>query len=168
MLRALTLGLFVLGLAAQPAPVRAEDEAPSAKQLAEGLAVYKKANCIGCHKWHGDGGGGYGGNTLSLRRTQLDRDNIVLVVRCGRPGTHMLYHDEKAWGEGRCYDGLKMSDLDENTRPGQGKFISEREIQSVTDYVLAVLKGLGEPKRKECLVFWGQDAVSTCKSYPDD
>ena len=23
--------------------------------------TYKKGNCMGCHKWHGDGGPGYGG-----------------------------------------------------------------------------------------------------------
>ena len=32
-----------------------------------GQAIYKRANCVGCHKWHGDGGGGYGGAALSLR-----------------------------------------------------------------------------------------------------
>ena len=26
-----------------------------------GLSTYKKGNCMGCHKWHGDGGPGYGG-----------------------------------------------------------------------------------------------------------
>ena len=34
-----------------------------------GKAVFKRANCVGCHKWHGNGGGGYGGDALSLRKT---------------------------------------------------------------------------------------------------
>jgi len=38
-----------------------------------GRAVFKRGNCFGCHKWHGNGGGGYGGDALSLRKTQLTR-----------------------------------------------------------------------------------------------
>ena len=37
-----------------------------------GLSTYKKGNCMGCHKWHGDGGPGYGGAALSLRETGPD------------------------------------------------------------------------------------------------
>ena len=29
---------------------------------------------MGCHKWHGDGGPGYGGAALSLRESGLDRE----------------------------------------------------------------------------------------------
>ena len=43
--------------------------------------VFQQANCIGCHKWHGGGGGGYGGDALSLRATQLDRDQISRIVK---------------------------------------------------------------------------------------
>ena len=42
-----------------------------------GLSAYKKANCMGCHKWHGDGGPGYGGAALSLRETGLDREQLI-------------------------------------------------------------------------------------------
>ena len=53
----------------------------------EGQRIYEKANCVGCHKWHGGGGGSYGGAALSLRDTQLNRDQIIEVVHCGRSGT---------------------------------------------------------------------------------
>ena len=49
-------------LAAGPAVGRApkiEGEGPDA--LARGKHVYRQANCVGCHKWHGGGGGSYGG-----------------------------------------------------------------------------------------------------------
>ena len=52
-----------------------------------GKAVFKRANCFGCHKWHGNGGGGYGGDALSLRKTELTREQIIETVTCGRPGT---------------------------------------------------------------------------------
>ena len=51
-----------------------------------GKAVFSKANCMGCHKWHGNGGGGYGGDALSLRKTELTREQIIETVGCGRPG----------------------------------------------------------------------------------
>ena len=54
-------------LAAQPA---AQDRTDVGKQ------VFKSANCVGCHKWHGNGGGGYGGDALSLRKTELTREQI--------------------------------------------------------------------------------------------
>ena len=54
-----------------------------------GKAVYKRANCVGCHKWHGNGGGGYGGDALSLRKTELTREQIAETVGCGRPGKGM-------------------------------------------------------------------------------
>ena len=56
-----------------------------------GLSTYKKGNCIGCHKWHGDGGPGYGGGALSLRETGLDREQLINIIACGRPGTNMLF-----------------------------------------------------------------------------
>jgi mono/diheme cytochrome c family protein len=48
-----------------------------------GKAVFSKANCVGCHKWHGHGGGGYGGDALSLRKTELTREQIIETVAAG-------------------------------------------------------------------------------------
>ena len=167
MLRALTLGLFVLGLAAQPAPVRAEDEAPSAKQLAEGLAVYKKANCIGCHKWHGDGGGGYGGAALSLRKTQLTRDQIVETVKCGRPGVGMPFHQRDAYDDEAkpCY-GLSRAELTASGQmpPTATGFLRLPEIEAVADYVLASIKGKGDVNLADCEAFFGQNNRQ-CSQY---
>ena len=147
-------------------PVLADDPAPSQRTLTHGKEVYRSANCTGCHKWHGAGGGGYGGLALSLRATTLDRQSIVDVVRCGRPGTHMPYHETKAWDEGRCYGGAKRTDMDPTVFPSFGISMTEREIQSVADYVIAVLRGKGEPTRDECMAFWGADSERVCKPYP--
>lgn len=146
-------------------PARAQDNQPSARSLAYGKEVYRTGNCIGCHKWHGHGGGGYGGDALSLRVMVLDRQQVLDVVRCGRPGTHMPYHDTKAWDEGRCYGGAKRTDLPSEVFPSFGVSLTEREMQAVTDYTMVVLKGKGEPNLEECLAFWDKDAVRTCKSY---
>ena len=63
--------------------------APATDPTNAGKAVFSRANCVGCHKWHGNGGGGYGGDALSLRKTELTREQIIETVSCGRPGTAM-------------------------------------------------------------------------------
>ena len=60
-------------------------QAPASDPTNAGKAVFSRANCVGCHKWHGNGGGGYGGDALSLRKTELTRDQIIETVGCGRP-----------------------------------------------------------------------------------
>ncbi len=166
-LELLRVALLIGGLCIfATAPARADEPAPSERTLTFGKEVYRSANCIGCHKWHGDGGGGYGGLALSLRATTLDRPGFMEVVRCGRAGTHMVYHDTKAWDEGRCYGGTKRSDLDPTVFPSFGISLTEREIQSVTDYVIVVLRGKGEPTREQCIAFWGKDSERVCKPYP--
>ena len=59
-----------------------------------GLNVYKKGNCMGCHSWHGKGGGGYGAG-VSLRNINLTLTEIINVIKCGRPGTGMPYFSRK-------------------------------------------------------------------------
>ena len=41
---------------------------------------------MGCHSWHGKGGGGYGAG-VSLRNINLTLNEIINVIKCGRPGT---------------------------------------------------------------------------------
>ena len=76
------LALAVIAMVATPASVAAQ----SADPTDAGKAVFKRANCFGCHKWHGNGGGGYGGDALSLRKTELTREQIMETVEGGRPG----------------------------------------------------------------------------------
>jgi len=108
-----------------------------------GLATAKRANCMGCHKWHGDGGPGYGGAAISLRTTQLDREQLIKLIKCGRPGTNMPYFDRKAYKNDDCY-GLTFADFadDENNRPLKAKkYLNDRQINAVVDFVAAELQG---------------------------
>lgn len=124
-----------------------------------GKAVYKKANCIGCHKWHGKGGGGYGGVALSLRDTQLDEQNLALVIRCGRPGSGMPYHNRKAYrGDNRdCYESTR-GELGDAMPPRARYFLRDSEIEDVVNYVAKQIQGKGEPGYSDCVAFWGADA----------
>jgi mono/diheme cytochrome c family protein len=130
----------------------------------EGKHVFQKANCIGCHKWHGDGGGGYGGAALSLRKTELTREQIVETIKCGRPGTGMPYHWRDAYEEGQCY-GLKKDDLNkEEMPPAAATFLRPKEIEAVVDYITANIIGKGEPTLGDCQAFWGAES-RICDNY---
>src|SRR6202165_1163404 len=109
-----------------------------------GKAVSTRANCFGCHKWHGNGGGGYGGDALSLRKTELTREQIIEVVRCGRPGTGMPFHLRGAYDAEPCYH-LKREQLTGMMPPEAVSFLRPGEIDAVSDYVIAHVKGKGEP-----------------------
>lgn len=122
-----------------------------------GRGVYQKANCVGCHKWHGGGGGGYGGAALSLRETGLDRDQIIEVVRCGRPATGMPYHNRDAYKATPCY-GMSREELDGDMPPRARSFLREAEVEAVADYVEAAIKGKGPPTHEDCVAYWGADA----------
>ena len=104
-----------------------------------GLNVYKKGNCMGCHSWHGKGGGGYGAG-VSLRNMNLSLDEIINVVKCGRPGTGMPYFLRKAYKEEKCYD-TTFEDYDSSYRPiSSKKFLNQRQIEAVSLFVKEVLQ----------------------------
>lgn len=117
-----------------------------------GKDLYRQ-HCIGCHYWHGSGGGGYGGPAASLRTTRLDRAGLMTVVRCGLPGTGMPYHGRRAYQDGDC----KLLP-DQSPPPRAAAVLQPREIEAVTDHVLTRLRGRGVPTVAECQAFWGEDA----------
>ena len=140
----------------QPAGARSEAD--------EGKELFKRANCMGCHKWHGGGGGGYGGDALSLRKTELDRDQIIETISCGRPGTGMPHFTRDAYDSGdKCF-GLTKKDLGDKVPPEPQTFLRPNEIAAVTDYVLAHVKGQGEPTFAQCQDFFGQGS-RVCNTY---
>ena len=130
-----------------------------------GKRVYKKANCMGCHKWHGAGGGGYGGAALSLRTTQLSASFIKYTVRCGRPETGMPYHGRKSYkaDDVSCYD-VTGEEMAKDKPPRARSFLSERDLDAVVKYVVSEIKGSGEPNFDQCIDFWGEKSRQ-CNSF---
>jgi Cytochrome C oxidase, cbb3-type, subunit III len=139
---------------------------PAENSLETGQAIFKRANCVGCHKWHGDGGGGYGGAALSLRKTELDKQQIMETVRCGRPGTGMPYFSRDSYpsdGAPQCYN-LTTKDL-ESTHVAQANiFLRPEEIATVAEYVINSIKGKGDPNLADCIAFFGEDSKA-CDVY---
>ena len=142
-----------------------EKKKKSSANTSAGKKVYKKANCVGCHKWHGDGGGGYGGAALSLRKTQLNADLIKYVVACGKPSSGMPYHGRKVYKTDNtdCYDST-AEELGEDLPPRARKLLSERELNAVVDYVVNVIQGSGEPTLEQCTAYWGEKSRQ-CDSF---
>ena len=136
---------------------------PAAAEAESGKQIYERANCVGCHKWTGAGGGGYGGAALSLRATELSRDDIVQIVRCGRPGTGMPHFTADPYKDGACY-GLKDDDVKDMRPPNANVVLRPAEVEGVADYVVATIKGRGEPTLADCTAFFGT-ASRVCDIY---
>ena len=128
-----------------------------------GKAVFSKANCMGCHKWHGNGGGGYGGGALSLRKTELTRDQIIEVVGCGRPGTGMPFFIRGGYDEVKCH-GMNRQDAGAQMPPEGATFLRPKDIEAVADYVIVHIKGAGEPTYAECVAFFSSTS-RVCDVY---
>ena len=137
--------------------------AQSADPTDAGKAVFKRANCIGCHKWHGNGGGGYGGDALSLRKTELTREQIIETVGCGRPGTGMPFFIRGAYDTIKCHD-MTRQDAGAQMPPEATTFLRPNDIEAVADYLLARVKGKGEPNYTECIEFFGNTS-RVCDVY---
>ena len=119
-----------------------------------GLNVYKKGNCMGCHSWHGKGGGGYGAG-VSLRNMGISLDEIVNVIRCGRPGTGMPYFYKKSYKEEKCYD-TTFADYDDSYRPvSSKKFLSLKQIDAVSLFIINLLQGK-ELTKEYCEFFFNK------------
>lgn len=140
--------------------------AQSADPTDTGKAVFKRANCVGCHKWHGNGGGGYGGDALSLRKTELTRDQIMETVECGRPGTGMPFFMRGAYDTTKCYD-MDRQKIGAQIPPEANVFLRHEDVEAVADYVLAHIKGRGEPNYAECTDFFGTTS-HVCDIYKSE
>ncbi len=127
-----------------------------------GMQIFKKGNCKSCHLWHGDGGNSYGGSAMSIRETGLDKDNIIKIIECGRPGTNMPYFSKKAYKDDRCF-GLKLEDFegDQKNRPLPArKKLNDRQINALVDFIISDLKGK-EITKEYCIKYFGKP-TKTC------
>jgi len=73
---------------------------------------HDKADCQFCHGINGDGRGDARspGRAANLHETRLNRDQLIEVIACGRPGTEMPHFDKYAYEDTDCY-GLKGKNL---------------------------------------------------------
>jgi len=127
-----------------------------------------KGACQGCHGWAGDGHkmDSQLPDGANLRETALDRDALILTIKCGRPGRGMPAFDKLAYSDGRCY-GMKLADLQKDglTVADPAAPLQPREIEAVVDFLAAKMIGQGPMTRAKCIAFWGED-VAVCGALP--
>jgi mono/diheme cytochrome c family protein len=137
--------------------------------IARGEAIWKnKADCQQCHGWAADGKGGFHheGHALSLRVTQLSRDEIRMTIQCGRPATPMPHFDRFAYTDKRCY-GMTAEELGDQVPNDSPTALQPFEIDALADYIAAKIKGAGPVTREACLAYFKGSTGAQCDSYPE-
>jgi mono/diheme cytochrome c family protein len=108
-----------------------------------GRLFHEKADCQFCHGINGDGRGDprSPGKPPDLHATKLDREQLIEVIRCGRPGSQMPHFDKYAYEAKECY-GLSAAELGQQVPPDpHSTSLTKREIEVLADYILATYKG---------------------------
>ena len=147
----------------------AQVQTPSEASIAAGRRIYlQKADCQACHGWAGDGDkmDSQAPDGANLRTSQLDRDQLIFVIKCGLPGRDMPAFDRLAYTDDRCL-GRTRADLQrmELELFDPGATLQSREVERLTDFLLAKVVGQGSMDRAKCLDFWGED-VEVCSELP--
>jgi mono/diheme cytochrome c family protein len=152
---------FMLATTAWPAISMADDFAYARRLYQD------KAQCSFCHGWAADGAGEpqSNGGAANLRNSFLNRDQLIEVIMCGRPGTPMPHFDEQAYTDDRCY-GMTAAELGPQAPAlPPGSTLRKREAEVIADYLLARIIGHGPVTREECEEVFGEHA-RTCGQYP--
>jgi hypothetical protein len=144
-------------------------QAADPSDIAEGGRLFRqKANCQACHGWAGNGRkmDSQMPDGANLRETTLDRQNLITVIKCGRPGTGMPAFDRFAYSDGRCY-GLKQADLRASGKgmPDPPATLQVREVEAIADFLAAKVVKQGAMDHAKCIEFWGSE-VEACNEFP--
>ncbi len=150
--------LVVAGLAAQTAP--------DPDDVAEGMRLYRtKGDCQSCHGWAADGRkmDTQMPDGANLRTTRLNREQLLMAIKCGRPGKGMPAFDRLAYSDGRCYN-MKKSDLEAKNleMPDPPATLQVREMERILDFLQVKVIGKGPMTRATCVEYWGKEQ-DVCK-----
>jgi hypothetical protein len=148
-------------------PVRAQ-QAPSPEDVAAGMRIYRtKADCQTCHGWAADGRkmDSQMPDGANLRITRLDRDKVIMAIKCGVPGGKgMPAFDRLAYTDGRCYSLTQAALKKMGSLPDPAATLQPREIEVVADFLFSKVVGKGTMDRAKCIEYWGSD-VSACAEF---
>lgn len=142
---------------------------PDPDNVAEGMRLFRtKADCQSCHGWAADGRkmDTQMPDGANLRTTRLNRELLLMTIKCGRPGKAMPAYDRLAYSDGRCY-GLKAPDLTSKglAMPDPPATLQVREIESILDFLQVKVIGKGPMDHAKCIEYWGSDQ-DVCKEFP--
>ena len=165
---ALGVGAAIIAAVVLQSVAVSRAQAADSADIAAGFSLFRqKGNCQACHGWAGDGRkmDNQMPDGSNLRETTLDRQNLIVTIKCGRPGREMPAFDRLAYSDGRCY-GLKQADLRSPGRqmPDPPATLQAREIEAITDFMLAKMIGKGVMDRAKCIDYWGAD-IEVCNEF---
>jgi hypothetical protein len=148
----------------------AQAQVPDAADIAEGMRLFlQKGNCQACHGWAGDGRkmDSQMPDGASLRETPLPRDDLIVAIKCGRPGRSMPAFDRLAYSDARCY-GMNQADLKSRGLglPDPPATLQAREVELLADFLFAKVIGKGPMNRAKCKEYWGAE-VEACGEFPN-
>ena len=139
--------------------------APAPEDVAAGFRIYRqKADCQACHGWAADGRKmeSQMPDGANLRTTKLDREKLIIAIKCGVPGKAMPAFDRLAYSDGRCY-GMTQAALKKlGGLPDPPATLQPREIESVVDFLMVKVVGKGPMNRATCIEYFGSE-VEACK-----
>jgi cytochrome c553 len=110
-----------------------------------------QANCAECHGWFGNGEqeDPRAPKGASLRKTNLNAQQLAEVILCGRPGTEMPHFDLRAYTDARCF-GMTAAQIGNQKPPPASMGLTQRHADGLAAFILAVFAGKGGPTRAEC------------------
>jgi mono/diheme cytochrome c family protein len=102
-----------------------------------------KADCQFCHGIDGDGRGDprSPGQAANLHKTILNREQLIEVIACGRPGTEMPHFDKFAYEDKSCYGRTAAEFGSDTPHDPHSTSLTKREIEAVADYIIAKFVG---------------------------
>jgi len=163
------VGAALVFLVALQLAQAARAQSPDAADIAEGMRIFlQKGNCQACHGWAADGRktDNQMPDGANLRETKLERGDLIVAIKCGRPGRSMPAFDRLAYSDGRCY-GMKLADLKSAGLglPDPPATLQPREIELLADFLFAKVIGKGSMNRARCAEYWGAE-VEACGEFP--
>ena len=160
---------FPVVVAAIAVAVVSAQTAPDPDDVAEGMRLYRtKGDCQSCHGWAADGRkmDTQMPDGANLRTTRLNREQLLMAIKCGRPGKGMPAFDRLAYSDGRCYN-MKKSDLEAKNLelPDPPATLQVREMERILDFLQVKVIGKGPMTRASCVEYWGKEQ-DVCKDLP--
>jgi cbb3-type cytochrome c oxidase subunit III len=157
---------IVASIAGSAAP---QAQTPNPENVAAGMSIFRqKGDCQACHGWAGDGRkmDNQMPDGANLRTTLLNRDKLIVAIKCGIPGKAMPAFDRLAYSDGRCY-GMTRADLQKRqiSFPDPPATLQPGEIEALADFLFAKVIGQGPMDRAKCIEYWGSD-VEACSEFP--
>jgi len=130
----------------------------------DGARVWSRGGCTDCHGNLAAGGVDPAYPTgPNLRRTRLDRDQLIETISCGRPGTEMPSNLRGAYTEVSCY-GLPVGEVPPGNF-GRGA-LSAEEVAALVDFLLSNVVGVTRITRENCAAFYGGNPNAlACQEY---